>query len=195
MDTIFSTSDVDPKCRFDYWLDIAARKLLKHDGKQLGQGLFRAELKCGLVGEIELGMFDTSALQITREARHVADADIDHVLLYRHITGRSFLEQGGRTAMLESGDMVLIESQLPFSGAYLDASRGMVVKLPRRVFVDHVGDPGELVARRIRRTPGSAALLSGLLSILPNHASALKPPTSEMTIDYLLSLFAQVVGR
>jgi hypothetical protein len=97
--------------------------------------------------------------------------------------------------MLESGDMVLIESQLPFSGAYLDASRGMVVKLPRRVFVDHVGDPGELVARRIRRTPGSAALLSGLLSILPNHASALKSPTSEMTFDYLLSLFAQVVGR
>lgn len=195
MQTIFSTSDVDPRHRFAYWHDVASEKLIRHDATPLDAAQFRAEMRYGAIGEIELAQFDTSPLQITRHAHHIADHEIENLFLVRQISGRFMLEQSGRSALLESGDMVLIESALPSMGSYLDDSRGLGVKLPRRVLVDHLGDMSDLVARPIRRTGGAATLLSSLLTTLPSHAGRLDAPTSKITIDYLLGLLARALDR
>lgn len=195
MQTIFSTSDVDPRHRFDYWHGVASEKLIRHDATPLDAAHFRAEMKYGTIGEVELAQFDTSPIRIARQYRHIADPETENLFLVRQISGRFSLEQSGRSAMLESGDMVLIESALPSIGGYLDYSRALSIKLPRRMLLDHLGDTSDLVARPIRRTGGAAALLSSLVATLPSHAGRLDAPTGKITIDYLLRLLARAVDR
>jgi hypothetical protein len=168
---------------------------MPHDATPLDAALFRAELRYGTIGDIELAQFDASPVQSVRRPRHITGSDTENLFLVRQISGRFALEQSGRSAMLESGDMVLIESTLPSTGAYFEDSRGMSVKLSRSMLLDVVGNPADLVGRPIRRTCGAPALLSSFLATLANHAGTLDEPANNVTVDYLLRLLAHVLGR
>jgi len=195
MQTLFSTSNVEPRLRFDYWHDVACKELIQHDSVPDDRMAFSAILRRGTLSAAEVILYDHSAETVSHSLRHVTSADTGHLFLCRLGLGRFRLDQVDRTGVLESGDMVLLDPRLTYAAAFPESSRVLVLKLPRLLVTDRLGDVRELLACPIKRGPGEKAMLSGLLATLPNHLDSLDGPTSGLTTDYLLGLLAHAVGR
>jgi len=95
MQTIFSTSDVDPRHRFAYWHGVACEKLIRHDAMPLDAAQFKAEMRYGAIGEIELAQFDTSPLRITRQSHHIADHETENLFLVGRSAAASCWSRAG----------------------------------------------------------------------------------------------------
>jgi hypothetical protein len=108
MRTIFTTAEVDPKNRFDYWHSVACKNLVDHDSEPESRGTFQAALKCGNLGSIGLVLFENSPMRVAHTKHHIAHANSDEHFLCRQIAGRLALEQEGRKVVLQSGDMALV---------------------------------------------------------------------------------------
>jgi AraC family transcriptional activator of tynA and feaB len=195
MQTIFSTSDVEPQHRFDYWHSVACEQLNNHDAVPDDPMAFTANLKYGTLGDIELILSDNSPMKASHTLHHIAGRDTEHMFLCRQVVGRVHLEQAGRSILLESGDVVLLDPWLPGTAIYPDSSRLLILKMPRRLLNDRLGDPRDLIARPIKRTRGESVLMSTFLATLPNHVANLDKATTRIAIEYLLGLLARALGR
>ena len=87
MKTIFSTTEVHPRDRFDYWHDVAIKTLVDHDSKPECHRTFRAELQSGVLADIGLVLFENSPMAIWHRTHHVARANTDVLFVCRQIAG------------------------------------------------------------------------------------------------------------
>ena len=132
MQQLFSTSDVHPRERFDYWHEIARKKIVYHDVQPDNRLRFDAKMEVGVLADVGFLRFAHCPLTISRRADHIARAQADDLFLCRQIAGTMAFEQDGREVVLEAGDLNLIDPMLPFSGTFPFASDLLLLKLPRR---------------------------------------------------------------
>jgi AraC family transcriptional activator of tynA and feaB len=72
MDKLFSTMDVHPRDRFDYWHEVACKSLVGHSSKPASKQAFEAEIETGLVADIGLVLFENSPMDVVRTTQHIA---------------------------------------------------------------------------------------------------------------------------
>lgn len=190
MQTVFTTADVEPRHRYDYWHNIACKRLINHDSTPVDIASFRADLKCGNLGELEFVQFENSPMSVTHTLQHVAEADAQFLYICRQAVGRLSLQHNDQSVLLQSGDLVLVEPRMPYSCFFADESRTLVVKIPRDTLTDRLKNHSRLIGRAIPRTPGESAMTSGFMALLPNHVGRLGPAASQLAANYLIELFA-----
>ena len=127
--------------------------------------------------------------------QHVAHANSDEYFLCRQIAGRLALEQEGRKVELQSGDMALVDPRLPYTGAFSDSSRMLVLKLPRRLLERRAVEPQATTARHIARFGGETSFTAAFLTLLPNHTEGLSPEAEDLIKDHVLDLVALCLKR
>jgi AraC family transcriptional activator of tynA and feaB len=103
MERLFSTSEVHPRDRFDYWHSVACKTLIAHDSKPECRQTFQAELQAGTLAEVGLVLFENSAMEVAVTRRHCSHLEVDELLVCRQGAGGLVLEQAGREVVLESG--------------------------------------------------------------------------------------------
>jgi hypothetical protein len=91
MKTIFTTAEVDPKSRFDYWHSVACKNLVNHDSEPESRQTSQATLKCGNLGSIGLVLFENSPMRVAHTKHHIAHANSDVYFLCRQVAGRDSL--------------------------------------------------------------------------------------------------------
>jgi AraC family transcriptional activator of tynA and feaB len=195
MKTIFTTAEVDPKSRFDYWHSVACKNLVDHDSEPESRQTFQATLKCGNLGSIGLVLFENSPMRVAHTKQHIAHANSEDYFLCRQIAGRLALEQEGREVVLQSGDMALVDPRLPYTGAFSDSSRMLVLKLPRFPLERRAGEPRTTTARHIARFGGETSFTSAFLTLLPNHTEGLSREAEDVIKDHVLDLVALCLKR
>lgn len=195
METRFSTSAVHPRDRFDYWHSVACKTLVSHDSIPECRGTFRAELKSGALAEIGLVLFENSPMTISHKASHVAHAGADELFVCRQVAGGVILEQDGREAALEPGDMTLLDPRSPYAGRFYADSSMLVLKVPRHLLEVRVGKTREMTARAIKARAAESRLTSAFLAMLPAHAEGLGRATEEIVKNQALDLIAMTLGE
>ena len=192
MKTIFSTDEVHPRDRFDYWHSIACRTIVAHDSTPNCRQTFRAELRSGALAEIGLIELDAGGLQFARSGRH---ADSDDLLICRQSTGSMTLEQCGRDIVLEPGSFMLLDPRVPYSGQHSTVASLLVLKVPRPLLESRLGRAPQVMSVSVAPLPGEAALTSSLLAMLPQVADGLtKGAAEEMVREQVLDFVALSVG-
>jgi AraC-like DNA-binding protein len=190
MRTIFSTTDVHPRDRFDYWHEAASRNLVGHESEPECQQSFQAELQVGAFAGLGLVMFGNSPMTVAVTAPHAAHADPDQLFICRQLAGKLLLEQEGREAILEPGHITLLDPRLPYSGKFGAGSRMLVLKLRRRLLEARIGKTRELTVRLFKRSGAANQLTSAFLAMLPVYSEGLDLPTEEIVADQVLDLVA-----
>ena len=147
MEKLFSTKDVQPRNRFDYWHEVACRKIIKHDSQPQCRVKFRAALQTGILADVELILFQNSPMNVAHDRRHIEQAPDDGVLICRQLRGALALEQNGREVLLEPGDFTVLDPLLPYVGKFPYPSSMLILKVPRRTLEARVGKTSEMVAR------------------------------------------------
>jgi AraC family transcriptional activator of tynA and feaB len=190
MKTIFSTSELSRRDRFDYWHSMARKTIVDHDAEPQDRLSFQAEMQFASLGEIEFILFKNSPMTVDHRAGHIAYATDDHLFVCRQVAGRLALEQDGRQVILESGDIALLDPRRPYRGRFSEASRLLVLKVPRFELGSRLGETRDLATRAMPRTDGDTSLTSTLLAILTNHVDRLSPATEKAAKYYMLHLLA-----
>ena len=195
MQTVFSTSKIHPRDRFDYWHDVASRSLVDHESAPACRQSFEAELQSGGFAGIGLVMFENSPMTITHAAHHAARVNGDELFICRQFAGKLLLEQEGREVILEPGLITLIDPLLPYTGTFFADSHLLVVKLPRRLLEARIGKTRELTGRLIKPSGSEIQLTSALLAMLPAHAEGLDPTAGEIIANQVLDLVAVSLAK
>jgi AraC family transcriptional regulator, positive regulator of tynA and feaB len=190
MRTLVSTDDVHPRDRFDYWHEMLCRRVVRHDCTPEARQDFRAELQVGALADIDLVCYESTPMQNDVTMRHVARANADELFVRLQIAGGFFVEQDGRQAMLEAGDITLLDPRRPMTGKYLKDAKQLVVKVPRRELEARIGHTRQMTALSIKPSKPEHILTSAYLTMLPTYADALSSTTADIIRDQVLDLVA-----
>ncbi len=193
MKTIFSTDEVRPRDRFDYWHSVACRTLVAHDSIPNCRQTFRAELRRGALAEIGLFQFEVEGHHFSRGGRHAESEDF---LISLQISGQLTLEQSGRDVVLNPGSFMLLDPRVPYSGTMWSSSSVLVLKVPRHLLEARIGRAPHVGCVGVAPEQGEAALTASLLAMLPQIAAGLTSGAAqEIVREQILDLVALSVGK
>lgn len=195
MEMLFSTADVALRDRFDYWHSIANKNLVKHDARPECRTTFQAELSSARLADVGLILFENSAMRIEHTERHAAYANDNEIFLCRQVAGTLALEQDGHDAVLEPGDVALLDPRLPYAGKFNAGSRLLVAKVPRRDLKARMGCVRKAILHPIRPSGGEGGLVSAFLGMLPTYAAKLAPAAAEVVKANALDLVALALAN
>jgi AraC family transcriptional activator of tynA and feaB len=188
VEKLFSTDNVHPRDRFDYWHSVACEHLVTHHSRPECRGSFAAELEAGSLIGIGLVLFMNSPMTVSHTTRHIAHARDDDLFICRQVAGRLAVEQERREVVLDAGAMTLLDPMMPYRAKFGSGSKMLVLKIPRRSLQARVGRTREMVARSVAPAAG-ASLVSSFVDLLPTHADKLsvreKAVVENLTLDLL----------
>jgi AraC family transcriptional activator of tynA and feaB len=187
---LFSTTDVHPRNRFDYWLTVACKSLVRHDSIPDCRESFEAELQSAAFADVGLVLFENAPMTISHTSDHAAHRTSDELFICRQLRGRLAVEQGSRETVLESGDLTLLDPRLPYRGRFASGSQMLVVKVARRLIEARLGQTRDMTACVLKPDEGDRGLVSRLLARLPDYAGKISRPAEEIVANQVLDLFA-----
>jgi AraC-like DNA-binding protein len=190
MKKLFSTKDVHPRDRFDYWHNVACNNLVGHSSTPECRQTFTAEIETGMLADIELVLFENSPMDVARTAKHVAQSQGDELFVCRQAAGLLALEQDGRQLVLGAGDVILLDPLLPYGARFSAGSKLLVVKVPRRELAARIGKTREMIAIALKPSEADHRWTSSSLAMLPGVAGKMTPAAEEVARNQILDLIA-----
>lgn len=109
-------------------------------------------------------------MQVLHTALQVARLESDDVFICRQTRGAVLIEQDGRTARLEAGDVTLVDPTMPYQATFGTDSKTLVLKAGRRDLEARLGRARDATARLIRPV-GEHTLTSSVSAMLPSLAA------------------------
>jgi AraC-like DNA-binding protein len=190
MKKLFSTRDVHPRDRFDYWHSVACKNLVGHSSTPECRQTFAAEIETGMLADIELVLFENSAMDVARTAKHIAQSQGDELFVCRQATGLLALEQDGRQLVLGAGDITLLDPLLPYSAGFSAGSKLLVVRVPRRALAARIGKTREMLAIALKPSETGHRWTSSFMAMLPGVAGKMPAAAEEVAKNQILDLIA-----
>jgi len=195
MERLFSTAEVHPRDRFDYWHSVACKNLIIHDSTPECRPTFEAELHAGALADLGLVLFETSPMRVSHTQHHCAQMRNDEIFVCRLISGQLVLEQVGREVIMEAGDMTLLDPLLPYEGRFSAGVELLVLKAPRRSMEARVGRITDMLTRTMKPAEAEHSLASAFLAMLPDYAGQLGTVAIETVKNQTLDLIAVSLAK
>ncbi|SHF53060.1 AraC-like ligand-binding domain-containing protein [Acidocella aminolytica] len=190
MKAVFTTMDVHPRHRFEYWHDVACEKLIDHASIADCPQTFQAELRSGGLGEISLVSFATSPMTISHTKRQARQANPKEVFICHQLAGALTLKQDDRDTKLEPGHITLLDPCMPYSGKFSAGAEMLVLKTPRLLIESRVGPTRDMVCTPVGPAGGQTGILSAYLTALPSYVDTLELAGQEIVQNHVLDLLA-----
>lgn len=188
----FTTSDVHPRDRFDYWLETSRRIFGPYENRPDQPTRFEGEIRHLRVAGMALSVFRCNGMTSWRTKRQAAQlADIVHIIV--QLAGNVKICQDGRETILGAGDLCLVDLGRLASFVQSQDARCLVIEVSRRDCEARLGPLGRWTAQRVDGHQGGGALVSAFARLLPDQISLLSPPSQSQVKLQLLDLVAMAL--
>ncbi|MFC4942920.1 helix-turn-helix domain-containing protein [Pseudonocardia sp. GCM10023141] len=131
MPLLVDTSTVPAPDRFDYWAGAHGRVLHPLRLERPGREPFTGRIRAHRVGPVTVFRIEGDASTIERTARLVAQQDPEELQVTHLVRGRFRIEQGGRTAFVDAGDLSGYETSHPYRVESAGPFELLLFALPR----------------------------------------------------------------
>lgn len=196
---IFSTEEVHPRDRINYWVDVATKNFVRHTFQSRAGHAFAGEIHAAALDRLTFARFRCDPCTVTRSAKEIARADSDDILLCLQLAGIGHFTQDGREVTNEEGGLLLLDARRPFSIALPEGADSITFKIPRDALTARLGRLTDLTCREISANAPVGGLASGFLSMLPSRADdigkAAASKLTEQALDLVALAFAAESGR
>jgi AraC family transcriptional activator of tynA and feaB len=192
----WSTDDVPPAQRLDYWMGAVCEGFLEMDITSPEQGSrFGASLESMPLGPLVVNEVRGSAQDVYRTRRAIAHSRHNYYYLLCKTDAAWTMAQDGRCARLLPGDPVLVDSRRLYEFHLLQSADTLSLELPTAWVDAWLPDAGDQVARRIDGQAGWGGVLSGFVRQLTPQMAAKPPLPAQLLSDQLGSLLALALGQ
>jgi AraC family transcriptional regulator, positive regulator of tynA and feaB len=196
MEMLFSTKNVHPRHRFDYWHEVACKNIVQHNSQPECRSQFHAAIQVGSLADLGLILFENSPMDVARTPEQIAHSTNDEMLFCHQLQGDMELKQNRRELLLRPGEFALVDPRMPYVGRFPSPARMFVLKIPRRTLETRIRGTSEIVFRSIKPSENAeASLTSSYLAMLPDYTGRLAPTGEEMVKNQALDLIALSLGK
>jgi len=199
-----STQNLAPRDQYPFWKEVVCGIFVGLDCSRNGRGAFdstvhRRSVDLGgapdgtadSVSFIDVTTEEQRARRTPRQIRRATDA---WIMLAMQTRGPCILRQGGETAVLGPGDMVLYDSTRPYEFQFDRPFRQLVVKLPHARLAPLLPRASAWLGRPVGAGSPLGQILATHLATVSNAIGAvdpaLRPGLIERTIDLIALTFS-----
>lgn len=186
---LVSTAAVHPRDRFDYWHEVACRAMVPFECRPRDRSSFEGEITALPFAGAFLTITSNNGVSTWRTARQVAQSK-NSVFICSQISGTTRISQNGRDAVLQAGDLTLVDNATASTFVSSIASKKLVVEIDRRKCEARLGRIAQLTTRRIDGSIGAGALVSNFIQLLPVQLSSLSDAAQRQISHQLVELVA-----
>ena len=188
---VFSTQDVPPEHRLDYWLGVVCSLYCRLDCQPPDDASVFGRIESRRVGDLGLSRVRSNGLRVWHPRERACDSGGGHVQVVVQHQGRGLLLQEGREAPLEPGDFALHDCaepyELRFEGGLHEVT---VVRLPRGLLARHIANLEDLTAMAVPGRGAAGRLLLSMIETLAGDADALHPSSAHAVCEGVTSIIA-----
>jgi AraC-like DNA-binding protein len=193
----FSTSEVPPTRRLDYWNELTGNAFTPLVSDPLDRQAFSGRLTRTQIGDIRLAEAQSEPAVVHHSRQHVARAREAIYLLCLQLDGISVTRQQGRESMLCYGDFHLLDSSRPYELSFQQPNRMLVLAIPQCDLARRLTNPESIVGLPMSGRTGLSGLLASLLSGFwqqrrDGEDHLLSPRFSEALLDLIASAYVSV---
>ncbi|NBA97578.1 helix-turn-helix domain-containing protein [Pseudomonas sp. R5(2019)] len=163
MPTTFSTQQIDSSQRLAYWNEVICKTYLAVDCQPQMNTPLEGHLKVRPLGQLELSDVLSPAMNYRRSTAQLKDHHEEHYQLVLVTEGNGCIEQDGRQAMLNTGDMALYSAAQPSLVSYPQGSRSLVLKIPRALLAARVARTEPITAVTLKGDSGIGSMIGHLM--------------------------------
>lgn len=149
MTQIFSTADVRNRDRFEYWSDAVCATYVQLNCETPEPESFNGSIQLNRMSRLATSFVSGSSQTVKRRAAEIARAADGYFLVSLQLAQNGAVEQGGRTAQLQSGDFALYSSIDPYVLRLPDHFRQLVIQMPREEMLRRLPDADLLTGRLV----------------------------------------------
>jgi len=190
MDIHYSTANIDPARRFDYWSDVVCQYGIYANSRLLGEVPFNGELLATHAGVVSINRLSAPLHHWKRDAVHLRHDHEDDLWLGYLGDGQYALRQQARDARPGIGDFVLYDAGRAFE-CVLDARHYTFIRLPRRALLQRCPQAERLIAHTVNANQPAAVALRGMIEYTINtDLHSIRPMTVAQLGSTLLDLAA-----
>lgn len=190
----FSTAEVRPAERFDFFHEAVAKSYIRSELSVPDTRSFRGEIKLQLLDRLSLSVIETSPLysNAPRPKRETSVPDVVFMMLVTE--GYSRIVQGGRETETRVGEMSLLDTASPFTVMIPEGATHLVLEMPRAELEARIGSVESVTGRRFTTRSTEVALTAGymrkLLANPPSQDADLLPAVERQTLDLFALAFS-----
>jgi AraC-like DNA-binding protein len=188
MHSIYSTQGLGGLAKRQYWQESLHAVCGEFDTHVDGWENFFGQIDVRSIAGFEVAGHFMNATKVTRSRYQVAHSREDYYFLLVQLSGRCRLSQKGHEAVLQPGDMTVIDSAQPSEFDYDGPFRQYSVHLPRHVLKARLGPQDIACSRRIDGARGMGALTGNLIRSLYAEAGELTPKQGAVVREALLDM-------
>ncbi|WP_207401016.1 helix-turn-helix domain-containing protein [Actinomadura roseirufa] len=192
---LIRTAAVPAPERFEFWRSSVSEMFVPLRADTTRPDHFDGRLRGFELGALRAAEVAATSHVVRRTDALIARADPGHYKIGVQLSGYCLLGQDGREAALVPGDLTIYDTTRPYTLAFDDAYRQLVLMIPRRLLHLPADAVAGITATRISGRQGVGALLSPFLVQLAGHLDELDGPGSvrlgDNIVDLLVTLLAE----
>jgi AraC-like DNA-binding protein len=190
----FSTLDVAPRERADFWREMVRRHFVPLRIEPLSGRGFDGTVRLRSIGELDAAHVHARPMLASRTRTHIDCSGSDEYFVALHLHGLAQAEQGGRRATLRPGDFTLLDSAQPYRIAFhaAEAFDHLIVRIPREHLEARVANLTRATAFAVRAGSPAGRLAAPALRTLSTSRDA--TPFVEPVLDLIATAVTQSAG-
>jgi AraC-like DNA-binding protein len=193
MPLTWSTHHIAPAQRAEFWRGAVCEAFLAMTPNLADCDDFRARLTHTGIERLGFNRVLAPAHGVTRTSLDLSRAGPDYLFVNLNRSGRGRVRQQGRDHIAPPGELMLIDSALPYRIDLLDGGELLSLAVPRPLLSRRVPAVGDCVARPLAATPASRLLRAQLLT-LAEFDDPLDAGQESVVSDVLVALAASALS-
>ncbi|MGW8762844.1 AraC-like ligand-binding domain-containing protein [Streptomyces sp. NPDC055815] len=196
MSLVLTTASVPDRDKVAYWNDAVSRTLVPMTIAPRGDGPFDGRITTRRVGYLQVSTMEADAKRVSRTPALIARSSEALVAVGVQISGTATFVQDGRQAELGEGDLVVYDTNRPYSCDYPRRFATHVFQLPRHALGVPESDIRQVTGHAIGTGKGFGAMLRPFLATLASSSADGYPPAlADRLAGNVVDLFATLVAE
>ncbi|MDN0196956.1 helix-turn-helix domain-containing protein [Streptomyces sp. S.PNR 29] len=194
----FRTEVVPTAERWDLWQDVTSRTHVPNLLRSDDEDDFRATLRLLPLGEAQISLLAFPHLEIVRTQRAIRRFDPEAYQIQCLLEGECGAAQSGREAAVHAGDLVLVDTSLPYEARHIPSPgpvSSVVVTLPRAMLPLPPRAVRRLLAAPVPLSHGMGGVLYRWLTDVAARADEFTEADVPTLASVTTDLLASVLGR
>ena len=189
----FSTEAVPPRERMAHWRDTFGRTIVKVEMDPLDSEPYRCDAAFHLLPGLIVTEIETDPVRLTRTRALAADGS-DEFVLFMQRSGRCFVSQLGREAVVERGDAGLMLNEEPGRTVMAGENRTLSLSVPRASIEPMLSSRDLALTRVIPGSSPALRLLAQYVELIWRDGTLAAPELNHAIAAHLRDLIALAVG-